>query len=776
MSSVAPPALPQPQKLGKYEIRREVGRGGMGVVYEGFDPLIDRRVALKTFINEFFDGTQSDNLLTRLRREAQAAGRLNHPNIIAVYDYGEEADTAYIAMEFVEGRSLESFFAAHERFPMPEVTRIMSELLDALEYSHAHGVVHRDIKPANIILLGDGTVKVGDFGVARIESSTLTQFGTVLGSPNYMSPEQFMGQTVDGRSDLYSAGVVLYQLLTAEVPFTGAFTTIMHKVLNETASPPSVLNVQVPTGFDAVLTKAMAKRPDDRFQSAAEFKQAVLAAGSAQSAAGTVLRTRGAGTPPPKRPAALSPVALFAVLGILVAGAAGGYFVWQSRQGGPSSAALPIGRPGLPEPASLPPPVTPVSTTASDNTVISAVGVANPADPAYANDPDAAARTVWADARQQVVAKAAALYVQPASLGANYAVVQAKLLTHSDDFITTVVQQPATQRSGDGLMLGTLQATVNVRDVQKSLNKISADDRVEFIRNHGDPRISVSIRVQNSETTGAADTAAATATAAAAAPADPSADSQRSAVAENILKERIKSFGFTVVDDTASKTPADFHIDGEVRFKRLSAKSPALGLTLEKFALTSWTVKAVDAKTGEEIYHNTAVPEKQSWATQELAMQEVGRLIGAQFTQSFFLQYFDFKPRAARLRFSGLPPMAANVVLTAVTGSLVVLNAAPVAQAGSDVVIDAQLSGGADSVTTTIQHAVLDPLNQRIGVPCFSMGSGDPAEVHIMFDATCTSAATINRLESAPPDALSAPSQHKEKSAKDPNVQGKVTT
>lgn len=761
--SAASPTLPE--KLGKYEIRREVGRGGMGIVYEGFDPLISRRVALKTFINEYFDGTQSDNLLTRLRREAQAAGRLNHPNIIAVYDYGEEANTAFIAMEFVEGRSLESCFAANERLPIREVERIMSELLDALQYSHDHGVVHRDIKPANIILLKDGTVKVADFGVARIESSTLTQFGTVLGSPNYMSPEQFMGQTVDGRSDLYSAGVVLYQLLTAEVPFTGAFTTIMHRVLNETAPPPSVLNVQVPRGFDAIVTRAMAKRPDERYQSAAEFKQAILSApsGAAQTATGTVMRTTpetSAAAVPPGRQGALSPAALFSILGIvLVAVAGGGYYLWHARTERQSLAALPP-----PETQTASPPAAAVPADADAGTsLISAVGVANPADPSFANDPGGAARTVWADARRQVVAKAAALYVQPASLGDNFAVVQAKLLTHSDDFITTVVQQPTPQLSQDGLMVGTLMATVNVRDVQKSLNKISAEDRVEFIRNHGDPRISVSIR-------------------------DATSDGERSELAENILKERIKSFGFTVVDDAAAKPPADFHVDGEVRFKRLSARLPASGLLVEKFVLTSWTVKAVDAKTGEEIYHNTAVPDKQSWASRELAMQDVGRLIGAQFTQSFFLQYFDFKPRKARLRFSGLPPIAANVVLTAVTGSLVVLNAAPVAQTGSDVVIDTELSGGSDSVTTTIQHAVLDPLNRRIGVPCFSLGAGDPAELHILFDATCTSAATINRLESAPPDALTgtpsgspsgtpgSASPLPQKNSKVPDLPGKVTT
>jgi predicted Ser/Thr protein kinase len=279
-----------PPRLGKYEVRREVGRGGMGVVYEGYDPLISRRVALKTLKTELFSGTLAHEYLARLRREAQAAGRLNHPHIVAIYDFGEEVTpgpdgtemrTAFIAMEFIDGRELQSYFDANERFPTSEATRIMCELLDALEYSHRQQVVHRDVKPANIILLAGGSLKVADFGIARIESSTLTQAGSVLGSPTYMSPEQFMGQTVDGRSDLYSAAVVLYQLLTGETPFSGSFANIMHRVLNEEASPPSVLNIQAAPAFDAVLRRAMAKRPDERYQTAVEFKQAILAASSA---------------------------------------------------------------------------------------------------------------------------------------------------------------------------------------------------------------------------------------------------------------------------------------------------------------------------------------------------------------------------------------------------------------------------------------------------------------------------------------------------------------
>jgi eukaryotic-like serine/threonine-protein kinase len=563
-----------PEKLGKYEVRREVGRGGMGIVYEGFDPLIDRRVALKTFINEFFDGTQSDNLLTRLRREAQAAGRLSHPNIIAVYEYGEdsvpdadggETKTAFIAMEFIEGRSLESYFEANERFPVREVERIMSELLDALEYSHAHGVVHRDIKPANIILLKDGSVKVADFGVARIESSTLTQVGTVLGSPSYMSPEQFMGQTVDGRSDLYSAGVVLYQLLTAEVPFTGAFTTIMHKVLNDTPPPPSALNFQVPKGFDEILRRAMSKRPDERYQTAGEFKQAILAvqspaaqAGTAQAGAAlanqTIMRPAAASSAPRAR--GLSPAVLFTLLGLLAAGAAAAYFVLGPRLGlpmltksnavqpGGSDAAQPPAGSGADASGATAPDSAAQSPADADTAIVSAVGLADPSDPRFANDTAGLERTVWKDARREVVAKAAALYVDPGSINANYPLVREKLLAHSDEFIKTVLDESPPQMSQYGLMVGTMRASVNVREVQKMLNQISHDDRVEFIRNNGDPRISVSVRAAKPADGTGGDAAA-----------DPNAEAPRSPVAENLLKERIRSFGFAVVDDAPQSRP-----------------------------------------------------------------------------------------------------------------------------------------------------------------------------------------------------------------------------
>src|SRR5438552_3256100 len=269
--------------IGKYEIRREIGRGAMGVVYKGYEPSSKRIVAVKTIRADQLTGGDPAAVIARFRREAQAAGRLNHPNIVSIYDFGEDGGVWYIAMEFVKGRELKECFETNERFKIADIVRIMSQILNALDYSHRQGVIHRDVKPANIFLLADGSVKVADFGIAHIESSNLTQVGTVMGTPSYMSPEQIMGLPVDGRSDLFSTGVVLYQFLTGERPFSGSATTTMQKVLKEDPLPPSALNVQLPTTMDAVVRKAMAKRPEERFQSAREFKDALQAAVQAAS-------------------------------------------------------------------------------------------------------------------------------------------------------------------------------------------------------------------------------------------------------------------------------------------------------------------------------------------------------------------------------------------------------------------------------------------------------------------------------------------------------------
>jgi serine/threonine protein kinase len=269
-------------KLGKYEILSTLGQGAMGVVYKAFDPHIERTVALKTIRKDALSPKDLAPLLTRFKQEAQAAGRLTHPAIVTVYEYGEDEGTVFIAMEFVQGRELKEVLDGNERLQLSTAVNLITQLLEALAYSHAHGVVHRDIKPGNIIILEDGRIKVTDFGIAKIESSTLTQFGDVLGTPSYMSPEQFGGQLVDRRSDLFSAGVILYHLLTGEKPFPGnSMTTIMHRVLNTIPPNVSDLNFQIPASFDQVVNKALAKKATERFQTAEEFAAALKRANQA---------------------------------------------------------------------------------------------------------------------------------------------------------------------------------------------------------------------------------------------------------------------------------------------------------------------------------------------------------------------------------------------------------------------------------------------------------------------------------------------------------------
>ncbi len=266
------------ENIGKYRIDGVLGSGAMGVVYKAYDANIARVVALKTIRSELLDGLQESELVARFRNEAQASGRLVHPNIVAVYDYGETDTVTYIAMEFVEGTGLNSFLVPNVPMDLNACVTCMTQLLRALEYAHSRGVVHRDIKPANILITAAAQVKVTDFGIAKIESSTLTQMGAVIGTPSYMSPEQFRGESVDGRSDLFAAGIVLYQMLTGVRPFSGAASAVMHQIINVTPANPSSLQPALHPAFDAVVQKAIAKKAEDRFASALQFMDALVAA------------------------------------------------------------------------------------------------------------------------------------------------------------------------------------------------------------------------------------------------------------------------------------------------------------------------------------------------------------------------------------------------------------------------------------------------------------------------------------------------------------------
>ncbi|MHB8796828.1 MAG: protein kinase domain-containing protein [Thermoanaerobaculia bacterium] len=258
---------------------RELGKGAMGVVYLGRDPVIGRLVALKTIRAVSEDDVEQREFQERFLREAQAAGILSHPNIVTVHDVGEETSTftSFIAMEYVEGKNLKQLVTEKTIFGFERIAEIIGQVAEALDYAHRRGIVHRDVKPANIIITPEGQVKITDFGIAKIEKSNLTTTGQFLGTPNYMSPEQVTGDAVDGRSDLFSLGVVLYELLTRKKPFTAEnLTSISYKIVHERFVPPETYDAGIPTEFVGVLDKALAKDPAERFQRGNDFALALF--------------------------------------------------------------------------------------------------------------------------------------------------------------------------------------------------------------------------------------------------------------------------------------------------------------------------------------------------------------------------------------------------------------------------------------------------------------------------------------------------------------------
>ncbi|MGH8850888.1 MAG: serine/threonine-protein kinase [Casimicrobiaceae bacterium] len=268
--------MSEPTRIGKYTIESVLGKGAMGVVYKAFDPGIERVVAIKTVRKDRVDQDLIEQSMARFKNEAKAAGRLLHPNIVSVYEYGEDEANAFIVMEYVEGTGLRDYLSRKASFDLPHVASIMTQLLRALDFAHERGVIHRDIKPANLILTADGTLKVADFGIARIDTSNLTTLGMVMGTPSYMSPEQCQGQAVDKRSDLFSAAVVLYELLAGEKPFAGATETIAYKICHENPRPASsVSRLALSPTIDAVLAVALEKSPEARFQNARAFNRAL---------------------------------------------------------------------------------------------------------------------------------------------------------------------------------------------------------------------------------------------------------------------------------------------------------------------------------------------------------------------------------------------------------------------------------------------------------------------------------------------------------------------
>lgn len=260
--------------LGRYQVEKELGKGAMGIVYLGRDPKIGRTVAIKTMsLSLEFESDELNDVKSRFFREAETAGRLSHPNIVQIFDAGEEHSLAYIAMEYVNGIDLSRNAKPNSLLPPRDILKYISDAADALEYAHSNGVIHRDIKPANMMLVPElQTIKLMDFGIARLADSTKTKTGMVLGTPSYMSPEQLSGKPIDGRSDLFSLGVTMYQLLTGTLPFQAeSMATLMFKIANEPHKPACAVRPDLPPQVDVILNRALHKNAESRYSRGGEM-------------------------------------------------------------------------------------------------------------------------------------------------------------------------------------------------------------------------------------------------------------------------------------------------------------------------------------------------------------------------------------------------------------------------------------------------------------------------------------------------------------------------
>jgi serine/threonine protein kinase len=267
------------RSLGRYEINGVLGKGAMGLVYDGLDPKLNRRVAIKTILTGKLSAEAARMATVRFEREVRAVARLNHGNVVQVYDFGTEGELAYIVMEYIQGRELKDYFDAKERLDLKTIFRIMTELLDALHFAHEAGIIHRDVKPANIMIDAGGHAKLTDFGVARFtepqgDQIDATRVGTIIGTPSYMSPEQVQGQPIDRRSDLFSAGIIFYQLLTWQKPFQGTQWELAKKIIEDDPPWPSKL-VDIPADIDRIVARAMAKQRERRYETAQKFAEAI---------------------------------------------------------------------------------------------------------------------------------------------------------------------------------------------------------------------------------------------------------------------------------------------------------------------------------------------------------------------------------------------------------------------------------------------------------------------------------------------------------------------
>ena len=626
---------------------------------------------------------------------------------------------------------------------------------------------------------------------------------------------------VDGRSDIFSAGVILYQFLTGERPFSGSSTTTMQKVLKEDPLPPSTLNVQLPDAIDAVVRKALAKRPEERYQTAADFASDLRAAvgpraahvplptraiGDAQvtelnvaaptvvvpaaQASGIVADGVSGSVPPApayvggsSAPAQRSQTAAIAlVLAIAFVAVVAGLWVFfnygpgqpqhpTTAQTSPPKPPVPAVSPSVPSSAATPAtpaqtvavapasvPAAPVATNEPPGSVvIAAQGIADPSNPRYQNNPSQLQADLRADAKSQLVAKALGLLVEPASLAKNYDVLRERVIAKSPGFIGAVMRESEPRVGKDGLVSMTTEAVVNVKEVQKSLNQMTRDERIQLIRASGNPRIALRIAVYDADR--------------------PDAPPRPSPIAENLIKDRVKTFGFRTWAEASDKALAgDFIVAADAKVKRLTTRLEASGITVTKYAVTALTVKCIDQATGEEIYFKSVLPKGTgSFATEEEALAAIGGRVADEFSRDFFLQHVYVSGQRVTLVVNGLPDANAAELIGRELVSLPAVIAARSRAGAKSPTWDLQLAGGG-AAGDLVAGGVVAPVNAKLGQACLSPGAVAGDEVQLMFDQRCADPAVLSRLETHPPAGLyNAPPSRQKSVISNPETLRKLT-
>jgi serine/threonine-protein kinase len=762
--------------LEEYRIESVLGRGGFGVTYLAYDAHLEKQVAIKEYLPSQFAVREADStvvprstadaddfrrFLERFLREARTLAKLQHPNIVRVLRYFEGLGTAYMVMEYERGKSLGQTLQAMTA--PPDVAWIcgwLRPLLDGLAAVHAAEFLHRDIKPPNIFIRLDGTPLLLDFGAARSVAADAGGL-TAIYTAGYAPLEQYSSEGNQGAwTDIYGMAAVLYRVVTGNAPIDAPQRsqrdTLVAAIqcagtrydprllapidwglrLDERARPQSVAEWRAGrdgvAGLDAILCpdEPTAVQPPTRPSvherttvvapaapkvRSSRTRIAVAAGATVIVALAAVLALRGwFERPESDRETARDETPVHDTTAQQATGERGG------TGGSRAWSDLPV-------------------MNVSDSAIV-ALGMVDGTDTRYQQDPELLMSDLRTDVRRQILEKAVGIYVERGALLEHYDELASALFGHGE-LVERLVDDARPRHTPGGLVYLPAAAEVRLQDLRKLVFRLSREERLALIRAQGDPLISVAVSIRDAER---------------------GSPIERSALAENVIKQRIREFGFRVASPRGDGGPApDFAIESEAKLKTLRHTLPASGLTIQKYALTSWTVKCTDLASDEDIYFDNRIPEvgSGSWPDEDRALQEIGTLVADAFSRDFFAEHLPRTSRTTRLAIRGLPAEAAPLLQRELVGLRSVVRVDAAADTGDTTAFDVRWYDQGPGGEQSFDGTVLAPVRRKLGRDCLVADTDGGAEVAVRLSADCAHGLPA-KLTALPPAALGdAPAQ-----------------